>query len=168
MSNTKKTSHDYLTFLMVKVTTLSAQSWTVPCVGQGITRSMTDPSMLRLLSWSYADLKFPPAAVALHLTVKLAIQWYITLVAYTFVAPTPTCFFINCWPASCWLCAMAWVSAKDVPVHSAMLSNQVFLDLPLLRLHSTVPCSGLSAAPFPSGWVDRHTGPQLSPKSLTS
>ena len=42
---------------------------------------------------------------------------------------------------SCRLCAMAWVSAKDLPVHSAMLSLQLFFGLPLLRLPSTVPCS---------------------------
>ena len=148
--------------------TLSTQSWSFPFVGQGINRSMTDPSMLRLLSWSYADLKFPPAAVASNLTLNIAIQWYITLVAYTFVTPTPTCFFINCWSASGWLCAMAWVSAKDLPVHSAMLSIQLFLGLPLLRWPSTVPCSRLSAAFFPSSWVDRSTGLHLSPNSLTS
>ena len=43
---------------------------------------------------------------------------------------------------SCRLCAMAWVSAKDLLVHSAMLSIQLFFGLPLLRLPSTAaPCS---------------------------
>ena len=42
---------------------------------------------------------------------------------------------------SCRLCAMAWISSKDVLVHSAMLSIQLFFGLPLLRLPSTVPCS---------------------------
>ena len=36
---------------------------------------------------------------------------------------------------------MASVSAKDLPVHSAMLSIQLFFGLLLLRLPSTVPCS---------------------------
>ena len=37
--------------------------------------------------------------------------------------------------------AMARVSAKDLPVHSAMLSVHLFFGLPILRVPSTVPCS---------------------------
>ena len=39
---------------------------------------------------------------------------------------------------SCRLCAMACVSAKDLPVHSAMLSVHLLFGMPLLRLPSTV------------------------------
>ena len=42
---------------------------------------------------------------------------------------------------ACRLCAMTWVSAKDLPVHSAMLSIQLLFGMPLLRLPSTVPCN---------------------------
>ena len=47
------------------------------------------------------------------------------------------------WPTSSSLISplLAWVSAKDLPVHSAMLSIQLFFGLPLLRLPSTVPCN---------------------------
>ena len=45
---------------------------------------------------------------------------------------------------SCRLYAMAWVSATGSPVHSAMLSIQLFFGLPLLRLPSTVPYNPLS------------------------
>ena len=75
----QETSHDYLTFLMVKVTALSihtyARSWTFLLVGQGITKLMADPSLLTVLK-RYPDpyAEFLPADVASKLTLKLAIQ----------------------------------------------------------------------------------------------
>ena len=145
---------------------LSTQSWSFPFVGQGINRSMTDPSMLRLLSWSYADLKFPPAELC---RFKLDFEHCNPMIHYV------SCIHFRYTNTDVFLHQLL-ICVRLVVCHGLSLCEGFACPLrgvvnPALSRptpSSTVPCSRLSAAFFPSSWVDRSTGLHLYPNFLTS